>query len=470
MTDPINSRLALTLLAGILLVLGASACTSMSKADPDEARAIAREAYTYGFPLIENYKTIYAYAIDTKGSQYKAPFNQLKNEARVYTPEDTAVVTPNSDTPYSFVVMDLRAEPLILMTPAIEKTRYFSIQLVDLYTHNFDYIGTRTTGNGGGNYLLAGPDWEERKVAGIDKVIRCETQFALAIYRTQLLSPSDLEDVKQIQAGYRVRPLSAFLGEPAPPKPGAIDWPPPRKDMATSPALFGYLNFLLRFAPTPPSEAALMERFARIGVGAGLPFEPDGLSPKMKQALKGGIADAWSDFKALQARMDRGEVTSGDLFGTRAFLANNYLYRLAGAKIGLYGNSREEALYPIYRTDAEGEPLDASTNRYVLRFEKGGLPPAAAFWSLTLYDGKTQLLVDNPLRRYLLNSAMLDGFVRSPDGAITFHIQKDAPGKPKEANWLPAPDGPFYLVLRIYLPKPEVLEGKWKHPPLTRVR
>jgi hypothetical protein len=169
-------------------------------------------------------------------------------------------------------------------------------------------------------------------------------------------------------------------------------------------------------------------------------------------------------------RANAGEVTSGDIFGTREFLKNNYLYRFAGAKLGLYGLSREEALYPPYFVDAQGEKLDGTKHAYLLRFEKGQLPPAGAFWSFTMYDGPTQFLVANPLNRYLLNSTMLDSFHYGADGSLTFYVQKDSPGTNLELNWLPAPDGPFYLIMRIYLPKPEVLNGTWKQPLLQRIR
>jgi hypothetical protein len=168
------------------------------------------------------------------------------------------------------------------------------------------------------------------------------------------------------------------------------------------------------------------------------------------------------------AGINSGKLSSGDLFGTREFLRNNYVYRFVGAKLGIYGNSRDEAFYPTYFTDANGDTPDASQHRYELRFEKGQLPPAQAFWSLTMYDGKSQLLVANPLNRYLLNSTMLEQFRYGNDGSLTLYVQKDSPGKDKEANWLPAPDGPFYCIMRLYIPKPETFTGQWKQPKLRR--
>lgn len=178
---------------------------------PAQTTAIAEEAFIYGFPLVMNYGVMYEYFIDQTAAAYKAPLNQLYNTGRVYTPQDTTIVTPNSDTPYSFVGLDLRAEPFVLCTPEIEKGRYFSVQLVDMYTANFGYAGSRTTGNGAGCFMIAGPRWTGKTPPGITKVFRCETDFGCALIRTQLFDAADLENVKRIQAGYRGTPLSGFL-------------------------------------------------------------------------------------------------------------------------------------------------------------------------------------------------------------------------------------------------------------------
>ena len=178
---------------------------------PGEARAIAREAYVYGFPLVDNYRIQHSYFVDRSDLEYKASWNTIKNNARVYTPADKAIQTPNSDTPYSQLGADLRAEPLVLTMPLVEKERYFSAQFIDLYTFNFAYVGSRT-GNNGGKFLLAGPRWKGQKPDGIQSLIRCETDLAFVLYRTQLFSPDDIDNVQKIQAGYKVEPLSAFLG------------------------------------------------------------------------------------------------------------------------------------------------------------------------------------------------------------------------------------------------------------------
>jgi hypothetical protein len=438
---------------------------------PAEARAVAKDAYIYGSPMVDSYRIQHAYFVDRDNPEYKAPWNQICNMPRVYTPADTAIQTPNSDTPYSMIGMDLRAEPLVLTVPAVEKGRYYSIQLIDLYTFNFNYIGSRATGNDAANFLIAGPGWRGEKPDGIKAVIRAETELALAVYRTQLFEPADIENVKKVQAGYKVQPLSSFLGKPAPPPAPAIDFIEPLTVDAqkTSPEFFGILNFILGFCPTDPSEQALMERFATMGVGAGKSFDADRLSPEMKTAITQGIADAWAEFATFEkAKFETGQVKAGDVFGTRAYLNNNYLYRMAAAVLGIFGNSKQEAMYPAYPVDATGQPLSGA-DRYTLRFAPGELPPVNAFWSLTMYGLPQSLLVANPIDRYLINSPMLPQLSRDTDGGLTLAIQNVSPGAGKESNWLPAPAGPFIIFLRLYWPKAEALDAKWTPPPVERV-
>jgi hypothetical protein len=438
---------------------------------PDEARTIAKEAYIYGFPIVDNMRIQYRYFVDQGDPEYKAPYNQLFNIPRVYTPEDKAIQTPNSDTPYSWIGLDLRTEPIVFTVPPIEQERYWSLQLVDLYTHNFDYLGSRATDNDGGSFAVAGPNWQGEIPAGIEKVIRCETQIASAQFRTQLYEPSDLENVKKIQQQYKAQPLSAFLGQPAPDPASAIDFPKPLTPEAqrTSIEFFDLLNFYLQFCPTHPSEVELMERFAKINIGAGKDFTAT-LSPELKQAVKDGIADAWQAFdENKKTNVDTGKLTAADGFGTREFLQNNYLFRMTSAALGIYGNSKEEALYPAYYMDSEGQKLNG-VNRYTVRFEPGQLPPAHAFWSITMYELPASLLVTNPLDRYLINSPMLPQLKRDDDQGITLYIQNESPGEDKESNWLPAPTGPFWVTVRLYWPKEEALNGTWKLPPMQRVK
>ena len=466
----ISKLLAVVLTAMLALTTGLALTTRVADITPEEARAIAKEAYIYGFPMVDNYRIQYAYFVDKQNPEYKVPWNQIKNIPRVYTPEDKAVQTPNSDTPYSMVGMDLRAEPMVLTVPAMEKERYFSVQLIDAYTQNFDYIGSRATGNDGGSFLIAGPNWKGETPRGVKKIIRSETEFVLAVYRTQLFNPGDLDNVKKVQAGYKAQPFSAFLGQPAPKAAPAIDFIKPLTpaEQKSSLEFFNILNFILRFCPTDPSETELMARFAKLGIGAGRTLDISKLSPEMKTAVEQGMADAWAALADLEKqKIDTGEVTSGDVFGTRAYLKNNYLYRMAGAVLGIGGNSKQEAMYPVYAIDAAGQKLNGA-NKYTLHFAPGQLPPVNAFWSLTMYELPQSLLVANEINRYLINSPMLPQLSKNADGSLTLYVQNETPGKDKEPNWLPAPKGPFIAFMRLYWPKEAALDGTWKHPLMTK--
>jgi hypothetical protein len=285
-----------------------------------------------------------------------------------------------------------------------------------------------------------------------------------------LFDPGDIDNVKKVQSGYKVQTLSEFLGKAAPKPAPAIDFIKPLmpETQKTSPEFFNILSFILKFCPTNPSEKALMERFAKIGVGAGKSFDAAKLSPEMKTALEQGMADAWAEFAVFKkSRFDTGQVTSGDVFGTRQYLRNNYLYRMAAGVIGLYGNSKQEAMYPFYGVDSDRQPM-VGTNSYTLRFAPGKLPPVNAFWSVTMYGMPQSLLVANPINRYLINSPMLPQLQRDADGGLTLLIQNESPGKDKEANWLPAPKGPFVMAMRLYWPKEEALDAKWTAPPVKR--
>jgi hypothetical protein len=455
----------------ILLAVG---CKSAKKPTegvltPAEAQSIAKDAYIYGVPMVAQYKTIYAFSVDKSNPQYKGPFNSILNFARVFTPADTAFVTPNSDTPYSFAGLDLRAEPAVITIPKMERNRYFVFQLMDLYTFNFAYIGSRTTGNDGGTYLIAGPGWKGDVPKNITKSFHTETDFVSVVGRTQLFNPTDLPNVKKIQAGYKVQPLHEFLHTAAPLAAPAIDWPKPISAAEqTSLAFFNQMAFLLQFClPPHPSEVKLRKRFATIGIAPGKPFDASSFSPELQTALKTGIEDGQ---KAIDASRAATGGKTDALFGSRGFLKNDFLARATGTQMGIGANSRDEALYPILDKDADGQPLDGSKAKYTLHFAKGEFPPVNAFWSLTMYDLPSQLLVKNPINRYLINSPMPPHLKLDPDGGLTLYIQADSPGADKRENWLPAPSGPFMLTLRYYWPKPELLNDNWKTPPVQAVK
>jgi hypothetical protein len=425
---------------------------------------------------VMNYAVMYEYSVDKNSGQFKAPFNQILNEPRVFTYKDTAIITPNSDTPYSLCWLDLRAEPIVLSVPAVEKDRYFSVMLCDGNTFNYGYIGSRATGNEPGDYLVVGPDWKGETPAGIKKVFRSTTQFSLAAYRTQLINPADMPNVIKVQSGYKVQPLSAYLHQPAPPAAPVINFPPINKEMVKT-NFFQYLDFALQFAPPGPEEMEIRAKLARIGIGAGKKFNFDALSLEHKLevglGMKAGTAKVEQYLNAGQKDINGWKV--GSLFGDRAFFAGNWLKRAAAAQGGIYGNDAVEAMYPLTKTLADGEVLDGSKHNYTLTFPAGQFPPVNAFWSVTMYDGKTQLLIENPINRYLINSPMLPGMKKNADGSLTLYIQNKSPGADKESNWLPAPDGPIYLVMRLYWPKatpPSILppgQGTWKPPGIVKV-
>ncbi len=474
--DLLRSAALAAIVATTAKSVPASAQTKAEWPNLIEAKAIAEEGFIYGLPIVMNYAVMYEFSVDTKNSQFKAPFNQIKNLAYVATYKDTAVVTPNSDTPYSTLWFDLRAEPMVVSVPAVEKTRYYTVQLIDGNTFNFGYIGSRATGSDAGEYMVVGPNWQGATPSGIKKVFASSTQFAFAAIRTQLFNPADMPNVVKVQDGYRAQPLSAYLKQPAPPAAPAIDFPKADAELVKK-NFFEYLDFALQFAPAGPEERAIREKLARIGVGAGKTFDFKDLPLTHKLEVGLGMKDG--EEKVVKYLAEGSKNINGwkvgSLFGDRLFYSGDWLKRAAAAKGGIYGNDAAEAVYPLTKTLADGEVLDCSKHKYTITFAAGQYPPVEAFWSVTMYDGKTQLLIENPINRYLINSPMLPGMKKNADGSLTLHIQKDSPGADREANWLPAPNDEIYLVMRLYWPKteaPSILppgNGTWQPPGIKKV-
>ncbi|API50560.1 cell envelope protein [Rhizobium leguminosarum] len=441
-----------------------------------EAKDIAEEGFIYGLPLVMNYAVMQEFAVDRNSGQFKAPFNEINNMHQVATPADTAVITPNSDTPYSILWLDLRAEPMVISVPAVEKDRYYSVQLIDGNTYNFGYIGSRATGTEPGSYLVVGPDWKGAKPDGIKQVFTSSTPFVFANFRTQLINAEDMANVEKVQAGYKAQPLSAFLKQPAPLAAPTIEFLP-----ATTAGIkknfFEYLDAALQFVPETSRDKTVRAKLAKIGIGPGKTFEFKDLSLEHKAEILVGMkqGDEKVDKWLTSGNKNINGWNVGAFFGDEAFYDGDWLMRAGAAKAGLYANDAVEAMYPYTRTDATGEPLDGSKHKYTLTFPPGELPPVHSFWSVTMYDGKSQFLVKNPINRYLINSPMSPGMKKDADGSLTLHIQKDSPGADKEANWLPAPDGTIYLVMRLYWPKteaPSILpagKGTWQPPGVKRV-
>ena len=435
-------------------------------------QALAEQAYIFGLPIVINYAVLHASAVDPASPKYKAPFNQFKNIGRVFTHEDTAVVTPNSDTPYSFAALDLRAEPVVITVPPVPAGRYYSVMLCDGSTYNFGLIGSIATGGVPGAYLVVAPGWKGKVPAGIRQVFRSGSDLAMALIRTQLRDAADIGNVQAVQAGYQVQALSAWQGKPAPAPAPAIAFPPAGAQSVQR-DFFALLDFALRFIPATPDERQARAQLAQLGIGAG-----DGgarwraIAAHYPQAIAAGVA---AGDARIQARvLDLGKKVNGwNLFlasgGDRRRYHGDWTERAAVAKAGIYAIDISEAQYALTRTTADGAPLDGRRG-YTLTFDARDMPPASAFWSVTMYDGASQLLVNNPINRYLVNSGMLDGLQRNPDGSLTIHISHAAPPDGHAQNWLPAPAGPIYLALRLYGPQPRALRGEWQVPAVKQIQ
>jgi hypothetical protein len=418
-------------------------------------KALAEEAFVYGLPLVMNYAIMNEYAVDSSSSQFKAPFNKIKSIPRVYTYKDVAILSPNSDTPYSVSFLDLRAEPVMISVPQVEKGRYYSVQFVDGNTYNQGYIGTRTTGNEAGTYLVVAPDWKGETPKGVKKVFRSTTPFMLSVFRTQLFEPKDLQNVVKIQNGFKVEVLSTFLGTPAPAPAPIIDFLP-ATSQGVKANFFSYLSAALSITPETDMDKDIRVKLAKIGITPGKTFDLKSLTPAQQQAMMEGMkaGDAKvTEFVASGAKDVNGWQV-GSLWGDSSFYNGDWLKRAGGAMAGIYGNDAEEAMYLLGRKDSKGGTLDGSKHNYTLTFAKGELPPVNAFWSVTMYYSESQLLVENPINRYLVNSSMIQNMKKNADGSVTIYIQNKTPGKDKESNWLPAPNGPIYLALRMYYSTP----------------
>ncbi|KPH01726.1 hypothetical protein AEQ67_05565 [Pseudomonas sp. RIT-PI-q] len=440
------------------LALGASLGTvHAATLDPSEAKALAQEAYVFAYATAEHDKVLTAIAA-------KLPFNRLYSEPRLLGPQDNKVVSPNNDTFYSRALLDLRSEPMVLEVPAVQG-RYYSFQLVDMRTDNLDYIGTRATGNQTGRYLIAGPDWQGALPDGFDGVIRSPSRLVFLLGRTEVKGEADQQDAAKVLMGYALQPLSKVSAGAAPAALAPLQLPL-YQDTKQGPAqaLFGSFNALAPLHQWTPTERSKLQRFAAIGVKPGQAFEPPAdLSDAIAQGAEAGrdqVRAASSQVSVEQRGWFRSPTNVGK-FGdddlTRAAVAWRYIY----------ANDPVEAVYPMALHDAQGQPLDGSKT-YRLHFPAGQLPPVNAFWSLTLYDGKTQLLAANPIQRYALGDRSPD-LHYDADGGLTLMLQPDAPAQAPQSNWLPTPAGPFNLLLRLYLPKAGALDGSYQLPTIARI-
>ena len=378
---------------------------------------------------------MYNQAVNKDFPGYVGGFNRFRHYARMNTPADTDIVTPNNDTPYSWAWLDLRAEPIVLSLPAVPAPRYYVNQWFDLYTHNFAYTGVRATGRNAGNYLFAGPDWKGPVPKSITKVFRAETDFVGTLTRTQINGETDIPAMQAVQAQFKLAPLSQFAGTPAPKPAPPVDWPAPDDKKMAGIGFISYLNALLPFhadrAVGEGNDDSLRQDRDRSRASRSMPASS--IRPSAA-AMEQGVADAEKELKDKALAV----TSSKELFGSRQELGKDYvMQRNLGAIVGIYGNTKIEAVYGAYQTSPDGRPLDG-TKKWVLRYPAGQLPPVNLFWSLTMYNLPQRLLVENPINRYSIGDRT-PGLKKGKDGSLEIYLQNESPGADKESNWLPTP-------------------------------
>ena len=465
---------AATLAWGLAPVCLAFSASVASAAPPplteDEAYAIGVEAYTYAYPMVlmEVSRRITTNVAQPDGAKLRAPVNQFTHASTYPDAKFKDVVRPNADTLYSMLWFDVGQEPLVISLPDTAG-RYFVVPIMDQWTDVFATLGTRTTGRATGDYALVGPRWQGALPAGVRKIVS-PTDKGWIVGRIQTNGPEDFPNVRKLQQQLKAVPLSG-RGKPDAPPAGRVD---PAVDMTTPPvaqvaglapqAFFGLFAEALRHTPPHAADYPAVLRMERLGLVAGQGFD----LAKADPAVQRGLARAAPD--ALKRIVERGRFryvrkdgwsTPQAMIGT---YGNDYMMRAFTAYAGLGALPPEEAIYPGGVLDKDGQPLTGAA-RYVLHFDKSQLPPVDAFWSLTMY-GPDQFFVDNPIHRYAIGDR--DKLAYNADGSLDIHIQHASPGKDKEANWLPAPAGPFSMNLRLYLPRPEAADGRWAAPGLVR--
>jgi hypothetical protein len=439
------------------IILAAAHGAIAAELSAQQARAAAKDAYIFAYPLVLNYRTMYMQAIKQGG------FGKWLHLG-ASSPADTDIVTPNNDSPYSYAWVDLRAEPWVLTMPRIEKGRYYTSQWDDLWAYVVDNPGSINDGNAGGSYLVASPDWHGTVPKGIKRVIRGESSILGTLTRTQMIGGvADMPNVKRIQGEYKLQPLSAFLKRPAPAAAPAVNWPAWAEGDENTDKFWSYAALMLQFVKPNPADAAAYEKLRALGVEAGKPWDPARLDPASLAAVRQGVDDAHAEF--TKAGNDP-KLDSGALFGNRERIGQDYLSRTLGVVLGIFGNVREQAVYNQVPLDGNGQPLDGSKASYTITFPKGQTPPVKYFWSFTMYKVPERWLVANPINRYSISNRT-PGIKFNADGSLTIYVSHQSPGKDKESNWLPAPDGPFWMIQRNYGPDESVIHHTYKLPPVV---
>lgn len=410
------------------------------------------QGFVYGYPAVD-YMALMRMQT-TPGAREYAPMNSIFNQGRLMGPGDGFVGrAPNNDTIYFNAWLDLRSGPVMIKTPAIPAGRYHSLTFADFYSE-VQHTGAGTTGNGAQTIWVAGPDWKGRAPAGVH-FIRMRTRQALVLGRMLALSGSDEAVASKLVAAYRVIPPASAATLPE------LDLPP--LDAVKNVAFFGWLNQFLRANPRLPGEESLMALFDAAGFGPSVQFDETRLSPAARRGLERALVDGR---KLIMTRRFTGKIgwtTPTDArTGTYGY---DYLQRAYLELIGLLANRPEESVYPGLSTDAKGEVLTGAKT-YRLRFAPNATPPTNAFWSLTAYDAKLIDLIPNPINRFSIGDRT-KGLTYNADGSLEIVISKS---RPREGvNWLPVGEGQFFLSMRIYLPKAEVLAGRYKLPDLEIV-
>ncbi|MFC0240334.1 DUF1254 domain-containing protein [Rhodopseudomonas telluris] len=470
-----RAHVALAVLTAALLMTTAGQ-SQPAPVSEQEAHAIGVDAYLYFYPLLTMDITRKQSTNIEPGKEFgKGPMNTFVNVPEYPPANFKTVVRPNFDTLYSISWLDLTREPMVVAAPDTGG-RYYLLPMLDMWSDVFASPGWRTTGTAAQTYLITPPGWSGTVPAGLQR-IEAPTPIVWIIGRTKTDGPPDYPAVHRIQAGFSVTPLSKW-GKPAnqPATPQAapaidltVDMKTPPKlqvDGLTAAAYFGAAAELLKVHPPHITDQPMIAQLRRIGLESGKSFDLD----KADAAVRKALANVPQDAQHLMAwklptlaRVANGWTMNTDTMGV---YGSYYLKRAIVAQVGLGANLPEDAIYPMNLGDDTGKPLDG-TGAYVLHFDKGATPPARVFWSVTLYDADG-FQVANPLDRFALSSWM--PMKPNPDGSLDLLIQNQDPGPDKQANWLPAPKGPFNLVMRLYAPAADALTGKWNPPPVRRVQ
>ena len=457
-----------------LLVTSAAVLPEHARADgpitPEAAHAIGVDAYLYFYPLVTMDITREQSVNVEPGKEVaKGPMNTFVN-VPTYPPVDyKVVVRPNFDTLYSVAWLDLTKDAQVVSAPDTDG-RFYLLPMLDMWSDVFASPGWRTTGTKAANFLVTPPGWSGTVPEGFTR-LAAPTPYVWVIGRTKTDGAADYPAVHRIQAGYKVTPLSRWGKTPEPVTvtidPSVDMKTPPKTQVDTMPAdkYFTYAAELLKLHPPHATDQPIIAQMKRIGIEPGTSFDFAKLDPAIKKALESVPEEAqrlmtWK--VATLARVVNGWSMNTDTMGV---YGNYYLKRAMVAQLGLGANLPEDAIYPLNLFDDTGKPLDGAS-KYTLHFDKGATPPVNAFWSITLYDGDG-FQVANVLNRFAVSSYM--PFKTNADGSLDLYFQNESPGKDKEANWLPAPKGPFNVCMRLYGPKTEALTGRWNPPPVVRV-